>query len=451
LGRVGCFFKKKEQDVNTGTKLSAPISVNLELTADCNLRCFFCFCPTEPYQKRYVSIPSQKRFDNLIKILHLLKKSGVLEARFFGGEFSLIKEWKEIMSEAKRLGFFISFVSNGTLFSSEDIDFIKSIGMIECGVSLHGLKDVHDKVTGVDGSFDLAVNSIQKLQNIGVEVAILFTPNKINLETFEEFIVSVNKEYGIKNVCMNRLYKGDGSYGELTMGDYLKILEMIHRIRINYGFPVNLIDSFPRCKVPVKYWKYLLYCAQGIAFGQINYLGEVKNCASLSVGIGNIFEDDLSVIWEKKLADFRTFKHLPLSCRLCPTFCGGGCIASRTMKNNFIADEFIKLPVEENFLESIFITLKNYFKKWIFQVTTTPNGFKNKKIDNYPVLNKQYKIRKESENCYVGLFDGKGMLILDQFGVDAIKLMNGKNSLEDIGLALNCSIEEVESFARTVL
>jgi radical SAM protein with 4Fe4S-binding SPASM domain len=203
--------------------------------------------------------------------------------------------------------------------------------------------------------------------------------------------------------------------------------------------------------VPVKYWKYLLYCAQGIAFGQINYLGEVKNCASLSVGIGNIFEDDLSNIWEKKLANFRTFKHLPLSCRLCPVFCGGGCIASRTMKQNFIADEFIKLPAEESFLESIFITLKNYFKKWIFQAMITPKAVKNKKVDKYPLLSKQYKIRRESENCYVGLFDGKGMLTFDQFGADVIALMDGKNSLEDIGSVLRCPAGEVEDFIRTVI
>ena len=260
---------------------------------------------------------------------------------------------------------------------------------------------------------------------------------------------------GIKNIGMNRLYKGCGDYDALSMQDYQEIFEILHKVRIEYNLPVNFIDSFPRCLVPVKYWKYMVYCSQGIAFAQINYLGEVKNCASLSVGIGNIFKENLRVIWEEKLTKFRKLQHLPLSCRLCPIFCGGGCIATRTMERNFVADEFLKLPQKESFMEAISVTMENYFKKWFFQIITklskTKERGNHRSIEDCPRIIHKYKIRQENKELYVGMFENKGMLFLDQTAINVLRLLDGRHSLREISKATNISVKEVENIINMLI
>ncbi len=441
--------------MNIATKLTAPVSVNLELTEKCNLNCFFCFCPTAEYKENYELVSEELRFVNLKKILTILKENGVMEVRFFGGEFATVRNWKELMQFAKDLDFFISFVSNGTLFTEEDISFIREIGIKECSISLHGLKEVHDTITGSNGSFEKTVKNIQELQKSGVNVAVPFTPNKYNLPEIKKFLTVMAIDYNIKTIGINRLYKGDGKYGSLTLKDYRELFEIMDEVRKEYNLAINFLDSFPRCLIPLKYWKYHAYCSQGVAFAQINYLGQIKNCASLSVKIGNIFEENLKDIWDKRFTEFRKLSHLPLSCRLCPIYCGGGCIASRTMNKNFIADEFLKMPDEEKLLETLRITSKNYMKKWVFQLLAKLEEIKSlkqtEKISVCPTINCRYKIRKEQEGLYIGLFENKGMIFLDQIAINVLGLLDGKHSVAEISKLVGISMEETKEVVKILV
>jgi len=422
--------------MNIGTKISAPISVNLELTDQCNLGCFFCFSSRNISSQQYPTLSSEERYENLVQILHFLKEAGVLEVRFFGGEFSLVRNWRQLMEYAHKLGFFISFVSNGTLFHNEDVALFKQVGITECSISLHGKRDVHDQVTKRPGSFDKAVGFIKALQREHIDVAVPFTPTPVNLPFFEEFVVLMSRDHHIETIGMNRLYKDDGSYGQLSLSDYIDIFKLLHKIRVKYNIPVNFLDSFPRCLVPMRYWPYMMYCAQGIAFAQVNAFGDVKNCSSVHVSLGNLFQQDMKSIWDIELRDFRKLNHLPLSCRLCPIYCGGGCIATRTMESNFVPDEFISMPEEESLIEAIKITAKNYLKKWLFQslsfIRHQDNSHIQQEIPECPIMKRKYRLRKEDENSYIGLFDNRGILFLDQDAVDILRMLNGSNSLQDI-------------------
>ncbi|MCK5510828.1 4Fe-4S cluster-binding domain-containing protein [Candidatus Parcubacteria bacterium] len=77
--------------MNKIKNLIAPISVNLEVTDQCNLKCFFCFCGTEAYQDSLSSISNSEKTKNAKRILDILAKNNIFEIRLFGGEFSLLK------------------------------------------------------------------------------------------------------------------------------------------------------------------------------------------------------------------------------------------------------------------------------------------------------------------------------------------------------------------------
>lgn len=418
--------------MNTLKKLNAPISVNLEATDRCNLKCFFCFCATEAYQNSLSPLSNSEKTENIRRILEILSENNIFEVRLFGGEFSLLKGWKEIIEYANKLNFFISFVSNGTLFNEEDIEFIANQGIKNCSISIHGLDDLHDQIVGRSESFKKASKNVQLLSEKGVKVSVPFTPNERNILHLENFSKTMIKQYGASSVGINRLFQGD-QYENLTFRDYEYIFEKIWQLQ-NIGLPVYFIDSFPRCKIPSKYWPYMSNCSQGMAFCQIDYMGNIKNCSSLSVNIGNIFQRNIQEIWKNELSQFRTLKHLPLSCRLCPFFCGGGCIASRTIKKNFVADEFIKLPEEETFFESMIITGQNYIKKWLNSGKGKPAKTEKKTwtIDEIPAVTHKYKTRKETVNSHLCMVEDKGVIILNELSLSILNLIDGKNSVKKI-------------------
>lgn len=101
--------------------ISCPVSVNIEITDKCNLGCFFCFNHFELSPAPGGMNPEEIR-ENLFRILAILSSSGVMEVRFFGGEFTIFKYWREILIRAKELGFFISFVSNGYAINCADVE-----------------------------------------------------------------------------------------------------------------------------------------------------------------------------------------------------------------------------------------------------------------------------------------------------------------------------------------
>ena len=281
--------------MNKIKSLTAPISVNFELTDRCNLKCFFCFCGTEAYQNSFSPISDSEKIKNAKRILDILAKNNVFEIRLFGGEFSLLKNWKDIVEYAYELDFFISFVSNGTIFNEADIEFLIDKKITNCSISVHGLDDIHDRIVKVPASFKKASKNIKLLSDKGANVSVLFTPTKRNIFHFERFARTMIEKYGAASVGTSRLFQSD-RYQNLSLSDYRYLLSKVEKLQ-NDGLPVFFTGSFPFCKVPSKYWKYMSNCSQGMSFCQIDYLGNIKNCSSLSVNIGNIFQENLQNIW----------------------------------------------------------------------------------------------------------------------------------------------------------
>lgn len=388
-----------------------------------------------------------ERKNRLIRILDILAKEEVFEVRLFGGEFTVFKYWREIMSDAFEKNFFISFVSNGYLCTKADAIFFRECGVRECNISLHGTEKTHDEIVRREGSFRRAVETILLLQSQGIRVSVSYTPNDRNLENVVDFVRVLNNSYGVKDFGINRLFRDD-RYPNLVLDDYIRLLKEIALCHRNFGVNIALSDSLPRCRFPIKYWKYLSYCSHGTGFAQVDYNGNLKHCSAITSPIGNLFEKDLGYLWGKQLQMLRNLEHLPFSCKICPIFCGGGCAASRGIETNFAPDEFIPLPTEELAIQAYRRYLHNAVRKWVFQRFDKAAPKDETKIPARPELNQRFRIRKEDENTYIGMFEKSGLKIITPLATNVIKHMNGKNTLREIVVACNnegfpCSEKEV--------
>ena len=460
---------------NSLTQIKSPLSVNLEVTAKCNLSCIFCFNAT-PVYKEYMRTSTDKhndaseklkllesgvqtsvqeiKKDRIFQIIDRLADAEVFEIRLFGGEFTIYKPWRDILRYAFKKNLFISFVSNGYLIGEEDAKLLSDCGVQDCTISVHGTPEVHDKVTRVDGSFSKAMDAIKVLTENGIIVTVAYTPVTENLSHVYVLVNQLATDHGVKFFSISRLFSDD-RYARLGLPDYLNLLDQIERCHKELGVSISLGDSFPRCQVPARYWPYLAYCSQGVSFAQIDFNGNLKHCSATSKPIGNMLTDPLEQLWNEQLQDMRSLMHLPKSCRICPIFCGGGCTVSRGVEHQFAPDEFIPWPKDESWLMATMKSLRSwvrrgYFnwvisKRWKQEAAQAENV---KVVESKPHLQSRYRIREEHDGTFTAMIGGVGIKKVTPLGASVIENMTGKNTVDEIAtkcaeLHGECSSSEV--------
>jgi len=106
-------------------------SVNFHLTKACNMKCRYCFANFKKVDT-ILSLSQQKL------IIRLLREKGFEKINFVGGEPFLIKSLEELIKYAKKLGFYVSVVTNGSLITDSFLNkMFKYVDMI--GVSIDSL------------------------------------------------------------------------------------------------------------------------------------------------------------------------------------------------------------------------------------------------------------------------------------------------------------------------
>lgn len=94
--------------------MEVPNSVCWNITKNCNDNCLFCYRDQES---------EDLNFDDRIKVIDLVAKSGIRKLTFAGGEPLLIPEIKELIHYAKCKGLLVSMTTNGILLTDNLLDF----------------------------------------------------------------------------------------------------------------------------------------------------------------------------------------------------------------------------------------------------------------------------------------------------------------------------------------
>jgi len=287
--------------------------------------------------------------DNLRKIIDELSKAEVFEVKLFGGEFMVYPYWRDVVEYLVNRGFFVTFVSNGTLFSEESVSFLRKRGILGGGISIHGTPEIHDRITQIPGSCRMAIDGAKSCLDGGLQISILYTLNRLNMDCIErtvefllkEEVLQPGSQFTIGRLCPYGQAREDWEKARLSLSDYIRIFNVINNL--NHQLPIEIIfgDAFPLCKLPERYHKYVSGCWQGTGFAHIDCQGGVKVCAILPGTIGNLLIEPLTEIWDKKLTEFRRLSWLPPKCQSCNNFCGGGCSASNVNSVIYGPDEFI--------------------------------------------------------------------------------------------------------------
>ena len=137
-----------------------PVSVDIELSNRCNLRCKMCWFHGENgIGDRYRN--SEMTTAEIIELINQLAAYG--PHIYFGGAEPFIREdFLEILAHVKSFALSISFTTNGTLLDQKIIEKIIELGIDSINVSIDGPEELHDKLRG-QGNFRKVMSNMQYL------------------------------------------------------------------------------------------------------------------------------------------------------------------------------------------------------------------------------------------------------------------------------------------------
>ena len=260
-----------------------PANLTIELNTTCNLECIHCYIP----EHNNIGLSLKK----IKELIDDARELGVFNITLTGGEIFLRKDIIDIIKYIRAKHLRVDLISNATLLNQEIVSILADLNLSKFGVSVYSLdKDIHDYITGHDGSLKDTLKGIELLKRYNIPVIIKTPVMNINFESIEsikdycvdnnfedEFTCSITsktdgdhtpREYELNNFQLKKFTKKTTTIGEL--------IELVR--------PINLDEN------PCEYCKSNIY---------VNSFGEVFPCNSFLVKVGDLKENRLSDIWSK--------------------------------------------------------------------------------------------------------------------------------------------------------
>lgn len=152
----------------------------IEITPYCNFKCVHCYLQDQENESENILTTEE-----IFEILDKLEKYGVLYLYFTGGEIFTRSDFKEIYLYAKKKGFLIELLTNGSLISEELLTLFEEYPFANISISMYGAsEESYFRVTGRRGMFDQVINNIKRLMESGLHVELKFIGVKENKQDF---------------------------------------------------------------------------------------------------------------------------------------------------------------------------------------------------------------------------------------------------------------------------
>ena len=157
-----------------------PSSCTVFITNKCNLRCVMC------RQWRDSFPPGELDADKWKKIFSDLKRNGIRNIHFTGGEPLLRKDLTELVAYCAKNGFTVGLTTNAVLLNGEKLEELISSGLRSIAVSLDALEAEYDDIRGMQGAFKKVESSLrmiaEKKRERALDAYVNFTLMKNNMD-----------------------------------------------------------------------------------------------------------------------------------------------------------------------------------------------------------------------------------------------------------------------------
>lgn len=139
-----------------------PVHVVWEITLACNLHCQHC--GSRAGKRR----PGELNTEECLEVVESLARLGTREITLIGGEAFLRKDWTEIVRAIRSHGIYCAVQTGGWAFTPRRLEEGIAAGLQGIGVSIDGMRELHDRVRGVRGAWDNALGLLRRAAEAGL-------------------------------------------------------------------------------------------------------------------------------------------------------------------------------------------------------------------------------------------------------------------------------------------
>jgi MoaA/NifB/PqqE/SkfB family radical SAM enzyme len=265
---------------------------------ECNADCVHCY-------EKFLHKNFQKNLSTAAvkDIIDQFCELGGYGVNFCSGEFLMLPEAMELIRYARSKSMVVTVVSNGILLDEKKIDELISAGLSVLVVSIDSADPGrHDKLRGVEGCFEKAVNALRLARKKGLAAMIWTYATKSNSNELQGVI------------------KLGESLGGIQTFVYLPLLSghLFHRFEENFTFQErqSLRNKFnPLSKVLLEFTSEDGKCRGG---GNehicIMPSGDATFCPPVAYSYGNVAHRPLKSLLKDIRKDHRRFSHCRGQC-----------------------------------------------------------------------------------------------------------------------------------------
>ncbi|NHI92461.1 MAG: radical SAM protein [Candidatus Lokiarchaeota archaeon] len=299
-------------------------SLNICLTNRCNQNCIHCY--VDPGKE--LNELSVQKLEILIQ--ELIKK-GLESVHVFGGEPFLYNDLDKLLTFLGKSQLQSSIVTNATILRENILEIIEKYNIF-LGITVHGTKKKHEKITNNAGSYEKVINFIKYVVRKEIQFGIMTCVHKVNIDDYLTMVAEL-AVIGVNNFFI--LYfspLGRGKINDLSLRNekWLEFIRKVNDFRLSSGLSFFYEPSIIK-KESSKHEKLFFYeafnCnARDYSQIVIDTNGNIFPCILLlennKYHLGSIQDEQLDL---KKI-----IKKIPITCSSCELIdegCRSGCLA----------------------------------------------------------------------------------------------------------------------------
>ncbi len=333
------------------TKL--PVLGEIAVTYRCNNRCLFCYagCGNGTCRRDGIAtdgiatdgiatdgiagdrIPAELSTGRIKRIIRIFRRDARIPFfSFTGGEPLLRRDLEKLIRYAVRIGLRINLITNGTLATAERARSLARAGLESAQVSLESSNAVlHDRLTGVRGSWERTLAGIRNLQAAGIAVQTNTTITALNADRVAEMPAFL-AQIGIIRFSMNLFIPTSAVSNDGLFFPYTSIgpvIDAVRRNAVEHGLTFFWYSPVPHCLYnPISRGMGNKSCAAMDGLLSVSPRGDVLPCSSYNEPMGNLLEKPFRRIWfSDRAAYFKYKRYAPGECEGCDRFvaCQSAC------------------------------------------------------------------------------------------------------------------------------
>lgn len=191
-----------------------PYTVSLHMTDACNSRCRFCA------EASYEHTQDLTHEEEIFKFIESHDTNKWTALNIHGGEPTLSPKLLEVIQTAKKLGYRYIILQTNAQRIGTDREFAEELdasGVDLYNIGFHGSNsEIMDRLTGVSGSFDRAINGIRTIVEFHKPIRITTVISAQNYKDLSA-IVSLASQEGISHINISAMQIAGSALSNLDM------------------------------------------------------------------------------------------------------------------------------------------------------------------------------------------------------------------------------------------